>query len=210
MKTLKKLWSEYRRELIVGIVTTIITSILWNVLTWIIKLSPAVGASFISTLINFFYSVAANSTNLSLTETICMFLMGSLFGIMLGTIMIFQKNSKPKLIPTLADNIIPMSEDAVPKEKNTKKRKRNRLKHLAIFLLIMTILLSLFLFAFVLIPSNLYKAFNRDLTMIAPYAEEHQLKLLQSEWVIMQSKEDYLAIYEVINDIKEANGLVNK
>lgn len=210
MKTLKKLWSEYRRELIVGIVTTIITSILWNLLTWIIRLSPTVGASFISTFVNFFYSAAANSTNIALTETICIFLMGSLLGIMFGTIMIFQNKSKPRLIPTIADNIIPMNTDAVSNEKNTKKKKRNRLKYSAIFLLIMIIFLYLFIFAFVMIPSSFHKTFNRDLTMIAPYVEEQQLKLLQSEWVTMQSKEDYLAIYEVIDNVKEVNGLVNK
>lgn len=210
MKTLKKLWTEYRRELIVGIVTTIITSILWNLFSFIINLSPTIGASIIGTFVNTFYCVAAESTNITLLETLFLAFTGLTFGIITGAMMQARKNNKTKALTMQNDmstNIIPITGNNID---SPKKIKPNKEKRLFILFWILLIFVAFLLIVFVNLPSQLYKDFNRDLTMISPYVEEHQLKLLQSEWVTMQSKEDYLAIYEVINDVKEANGLVNK
>ena len=54
---------------------------------------------------------------------------------------------------------------------------------------------------------NFYNKFSRDITKIAPYVEERDIKLLQSDWVRMRSKSDYDEIYEKINEIVETNEL---
>lgn len=59
----------------------------------------------------------------------------------------------------------------------------------------------------VFIPLSISQNFSRDITMIKPYADNHTVLVLESEWIRMRSKDDYNRIYDVINQIKTANNL---
>ena len=49
--------------------------------------------------------------------------------------------------------------------------------------------------------------FNRNIVQITPYVEKEEVDILLSEWVSMETKSDYDAIYARISEIKQKNNL---
>ena len=52
-------------------------------------------------------------------------------------------------------------------------------------------------------PMNLYNKFERDVTKITPYVEEHEIQKIKSDWVCMRNKSDYEKIYAFITQIED-------
>lgn len=59
----------------------------------------------------------------------------------------------------------------------------------------------------VLRPSYLKEKFTQDITVIAPYVGNDVVLKLNSDWILMRDRDAYEAIYEIINDVKDVNGL---
>ena len=56
-----RIFKKYRREVIVGVVVSLITAALIEGINWIIATAPAVGPSIIGTLKNVIYTVEPHS-----------------------------------------------------------------------------------------------------------------------------------------------------
>lgn len=93
------------------------------------------------------------------------------------------------------------------KEFIAEKEPEEKQKKVSKFPVIFAILYVLFSVITIVIPTNLSKAFERDIKMIKPYSDEETVMLLESDWTRMKSKADYDKIYETINHIKEENNL---
>ena len=55
--------------------------------------------------------------------------------------------------------------------------------------------------------TNTELSYQRDLLKIAPYIEQQELDRIKSDWVCMQTKEDYEEIYKQIDEIKNEHSL---
>ncbi len=56
-------------------------------------------------------------------------------------------------------------------------------------------------------PAKWYHDYQLDIIQILPYLEENKVKELNASWVSMKGKDDYDAIYKIINDIKKEKNL---
>lgn len=210
MNKLKTWWNEHKREILVGIIVSIITTILWSIITWFIKEAPKMGITILESIRNVFYRSAAIHTESSVSEMI----FGALFGSMLGLIIVlihYINSAKRKIMQkenTVNKKEIQGKSDKKDSDKNSKKlskiKKSKILLNLGIILLVVNLVFTI---AFVLIPTDIYKKFNRDITIISPYVELQEIIKLKSEWVMMDGYDDYQEIYVTINTVKENNNL---
>ena len=86
-------------------------------------------------------------------------------------------------------------------EKGKKSRKS------AVLLTVFIIILYLYIIFFITTPMKLYNKFDQDMVKIAPYVDECMITQFKSDWVCMRSKEDYNAIYTLVDNILKENSL---
>jgi len=210
---------KYKREVIVGVVVSLITAAIIKLGDWIITVTPAFGHTIVSTLQNIIYMTAATQT----VTTVDRLLFGSLSGLFMGTLLAligmgfkewfralkFERMMNKRSTATGQRERKPEK----PATKESELAARNlisagkRLGYKAIGLTILAIIVHLFLQIAIVRPAQLWSDFQNDITMIAPYIESHELLQLRSEWVCMRSKEDYMTLYQHIDGIKQTNNL---
>lgn len=83
-----------------------------------------------------------------------------------------------------------------------------KLKRMTIVLIVLILVLFILLTSFCYYPWRLWEKFELDITQIAPYTDIHTTQKLKSDWVSMTTKNDYISIYNQINNIKKENGLI--
>ena len=196
-KKLSEIFIKYTKEIVIGVVSSILTAV---VLSWwdrITLVAPQIGKSFLSTVINAVYANAATYTSDTFSASVLILFyflpVFFLFGAHWVILERLVKNRKKQA------------------GKDDKKRigeKKHKNEWVAIICKICSLcLLCAMAVVCVWKPINLRVEFERDIVIIAPYVEEHDVLQLESDWMCMKSKEDYDRIYMLINNVKDNQSL---
>lgn len=210
---------KYKREVIVGVVVSLITAAIIKLGDWIITVTPAFGQTLVSTMQNIIYMTAATQT----ATTVDRLLFGSLSGLFMGTFLaLIGMGFKEWFRALKLERMINKRSAATgqcerkpenPASKESESAVKNLIaeaKHLGYKAMgVAALLIVVYLFSQIAIvkPAQLWSDFQNDITMIAPYIESHELLQLRSEWVRMRNKEDYVTLYQYIDGVKQTNNL---
>ena len=210
---------KYKREVIVGVVVSLITAAIIKLGDWIITMTPAFGQTLVSTIQNIIYMTAAAQT----ATTVDRLLFGSLSGLFMGSFLaLIGMGFKEWFRALKLERMINKRSTATghrerkpekPASKESESAVKNliaeakRLGYKAIGLTALLVVIYLFSQITIVKPAQLWSIFQNDMTMIAPYVDSHELLHLKSEWVCMQSKEDYVTLYQYIDGVKQTNNL---
>ena len=213
---MKQFFVKYKRDIIIGVLTSLITSGIIVIIGWLIKSAPTVGSTALDVLIDSIYITAAQQTHSTLVETI--FSMAVWFGLAFVIqllIHVFLHISKvynlKKCINSGKETELfsPKAKAELPLDEKVESlyHSATSLRNKAILLMILTLILVAGLYFFYIKPHEIWTEFERDVTMIYPYTNEDEIHRLRSDWVCMRSKNDYVEIYKIIDDIKQVNSL---
>lgn len=220
MSKIKSWIKEHKKEIIVGVICTIITNGLHKLATLIKEIAPTAGNSLLKFISNSFYSTLADTNETTLVYSMFTAFIG--FGVSFAVIILFKGFSGAKEAKNLSNEIIALSEGT--SESSDSKNNSNidddfkndakklvalskKLKMVSISATIVFFVYFASVIGFKLLPNSMWWEYQRDLTKITPYIEQHELNVIKSDWVCMQTKEDYDAIYERINQVKEEHDL---
>lgn len=222
---MKHFIKEHKSEIIVGIICTAATTIIFNGVDWLVRIGPKVSSSIGDMLFNILVCLAASRTH----NSIIILLSFTIFGIMIGSLifpfMDLYKSFKRVRVIEKTLNLLPEdSEELLNKYANenvSKHKKEDTVnvrdvirkgkkqgKYAVAILIYMFLGYAFFLYS-VYVPANLWNTFERDITMIYPYVGEKIIHELESDWVSMRSKEEYLEICTYIDKVKKENSLPN-
>lgn len=213
---IKQFLSKYKRDILVGTLASLIASFLWGSADWFIKNAPTLGNTTLDTAINIVYMLSARQTHSTLIEFVLLTVLwcGAAFLILMliqiGRHVRSVFKLRKRIKNNLPDNSMPSTEAVeVSTEKKVEKLYQNSLSLLKLSALAgFSGFLVVFLIYFTFIkPHTLWIDFEQDITMISPYIEEIEVRQLQSNWVCMRSKDDYIEIYKVIDNIKYIHSL---
>lgn len=213
---IKQLLSKHKRDIIVGTSASLIASFLWTLADWFIKNAPTLGNTALDTAINIIYVLSANQTHSTLIEfaLFTVFWCGAVFFIRMLIQVGRHVISVSKLWKYIKNNLIAdsmASTEAVelPIEKRAEKLYQSSLllAKLSVLSGILGFLMAFLIYFVIIKPHTLWINFEQDITMISPYIEETEVRQLQSNWVCMRSKDDYMEIYKVIDNIKHIHSL---
>lgn len=221
---MKKIYNMYKREIWVGVVVSLITAAIMSFGAWLIEIVPAVGSTLFETISNVLYSLAATHSDNHLLRLILFGGLSVLAGIFSKTIidglklyrvsLRLEKNSKKLTLEDLSEiNDQATKELQLVKEQAKHEsipdlvKKGKKIGKAAIWAVVLIAFIYMFITFFVTAPMSLSNMFQQDIIKIAPYVEESEITQLKSDWVCMRSKEDFDAIYERINQIKEEHDL---
>ena len=216
MKWLKK----NRDGLIVGIVSSILFTLLLKISKNILALPPEKWYSFFQ---NYLYKLAAKQTNASISEhTLVLIITVSIGALIPSLIKSFQivnetniiirmkeTNATDKPTEELSDEEIKLIRQYNKIKRKANKSVKGEVKEvkrgffviLILLIMIMAIAISCFYY-----PWAMWKTFQLDIIQISPYTDETVIKMLKSKWVSMDEKKEYIEIYDQINSIKLENG----
>lgn len=231
MKTSKETWKSYKKDIVVGVITSLLSSaILWFA-GWLFDTAPRVGATLPTTIENIIYTKAATVTEytpfLLVLELIWVVVMTAVIFVVFMTATIklrVEKEGERELKEMVANAELEKcrEEAQTPEGKQVYKRKlrrrisamekehrqAGRTMWLLIILLILLITLMLSMMVnFVQRPIELKKQFDLEVQVIAPYVDEDVIAKLKSDWVMMYSKAQYLEIYKTIDAELEKLGI---
>lgn len=211
MNKIKKIWNDHKKEILIGIIVSIVTTVLWNIITWFVRESPKMGTTLFETLRNIFYRLAAMQTESSISEIILSSFFGMTLGIIFGIVFSVRNKvkktiDKTKSIVNENDEKVDDNQDNTLTEKELLRRIKKTTGSLTVLVVVFACVLVLAISS-VIIPADIYKKFNRDITMISPYVDNHEIVQLKSKWVLMKEYDDYKKIYYTIDEIKEINNL---
>ena len=215
---MKELYEKYKREVLVGVVVSIITAVIIKFGDWIIAVAPTVGTTILETVTNTIYTLAAIHTDSFLWTILTCGGLGFLIGMMSSSIkrgihLYGAARHLEKITKGLHQKDLDKLTEKVKSEINEKKSEETESLSMIIqkgkqggkasISLVFTIaLLYLFIHFFLITPMNLYNRFTQDMVKIGPYVEETQIIQLKSDWVCMRSKADYDAIYILIDQTR--------
>lgn len=168
----------------------------------IVDILSSIGISFIDVTIDLFYRVVSCYSPLSQSylpiQFFSMVLLSLTVGFTAATKMSKKKENRGK--------------EKVAAEQNTPDKKADDNIEVKISKVQISSILVCFLFFLTahitsVIPGMYYSTFDRDMTIIRPYIEEHEYYSLKSKWFLMKSKDEYDYIEKRINEVQEINGL---
>ena len=213
-----------KNGLLVGIVSTILCTIVFKLGNIIISMPTEKKYSFFKTWQNYLFRIAARQNSASFSE----YFLFLLFGILSGCIFVFiiksfkivnetdtlarikESNVLEKETDKLTDKelqLIKKYNNINSRSKDTSKQANKVIKICLWILVFMLVFLFIIITSCAYYPSQLWKHFELDLTHITPYTEESTIQMLKSDWVSMTKKEDYISIYDTIYEIKTENSL---
>ena len=217
---IKEWGQKYSKEILIGVIVSVITTAVIKGVEWITEIAPTAGGSILRFFSNSFYTAAANMNETSLISSI----FAAILGASVGSILIIISSSldTTKRTITTAEGILEeinnyhiqeskqqreITKEEVETEAKEiiRKAKKNRKSMIAIVIFVALYLGYIIVFNFA--PHILWVDYQRDLLKIAPYVEQQELDQIKSDWVCMQSKEDYDAIQKRINEIKNNHSL---
>lgn len=120
-----------------------------------------------------------------------------------------SKESKSQPQENTVDRINQIVKLSIDLEKSIKREKRLdlTLKGMSIICIIIYVLFFLNIMIYQCFPVAVKASFDRCITQITPYVKDEKIEILRSDWVCMETKEDYDAIVEEINRIQEEHNL---
>ncbi len=194
---IKNWFIKYINEIIIAIMVGIFMK-WWD---FLVQLIPQTGQSIWEAFIDFIFRETANQSSVSLIGYIFQMVIGSFVGFFLGFLTrcyfyIFKREKK---------GINTMNSEQM----NAVGQKTRRRTIIMLFITIFLLLAYLYTvsMACVYYPARKWHNYQLDMLLVSPYISEQELKLFNSQWVSMQGKADYNAIYEKINQIKKENNL---
>lgn len=231
MEARKETWKIYKKDIVIGVVTSLLSSaILWFI-GWLFNISPQVSATLPVTMENIIYTKAASVTEftpfLLAIEIVSLAVMTAILAVVfwIATIELrIKKYSERKLKKMIADaELEKCREESQTSEGEIiyRRKFRRRLsdmdkesRHLGrklwmlltLNILIIALLMSIMVNS-VQKPVKLKEQFDLEIQIIAPYVEEDVITKLKSDWVLMCSKEQYLEIYDVIEAELKKQGI---
>lgn len=224
MKKIKELVKKYSKEILLSTIVSLLTASIIKGIGWIKEIAPTAGNSVLRFISNSFYSNLAKTDEFSLLTM--------LFALFIGIVVVYVFNMfKEGFVATkivikgsekieryeteeIETTLQESTENRKPTDDKETTNDLKDVKKMAKKLRTMLILTSIFFSIYFthilcsyLVPNAVYRDFQRDLTQISPYIEQQELDIIRSDWVCMQTKEDYDAIYERINQVKEEHDL---
>jgi len=211
-----KEWIEkHAKEVLIGVIVSVITTGIIKGLEWITEITPTAGNSLWRFFSNSFFSAAARMTQTSLIT----FLFSALIGVAIVYVYVLLSKAlgvtKKAIVNAkdiLGDIDNPKTRVSEERKKITTAAIKNEAENIikdakkgriiTIVGIVIFVLYFAYIFLFNLLPHGLWTDYQRDLLKIAPYIEQQDLDIIKSNWVCMQSKEDYDNIYKRIDAIK--------
>lgn len=227
MIRIKGLWKKNKRELVVGVVVSLVTAFILQAGNWFVVTAPKMGNSLFGTIKNIVYACAATQSNLNILSIIISSAFGALICYMLiptvKLIELYREEKKiqkaAKLLGKIRPNDVNLSEkdqldlfdkvtkNVLKKQKPKKEETSKTARRGIVLAILIMVILAFFTELFLLFPLDLVDKFEHDITAITPYVEEPMVQQLESDWVCMRSENEYKEIYRVINEIKQEHDL---
>lgn len=222
MREIKTWIAKYSKEILIGIIVSLLTAGIIKGLEWVKEVAPIAGNSFLNLFLDLFYRnlarISDNSLLLAIFSIILVCFMGSLFNIVQKGFSVAQESIAwgKKMKELLADKENGTVKESVSKEKKNRTSKEiaennikdgKKLKRYSAFCFIFFIMYILYFFCFHIVPVSMWDVYKRDITKITPYVEQEEIDMIQSNWCCMKNKEDFDDIYEIINEVKEKHNL---
>lgn len=221
---MREIIKKYKREVCVGIVVSLITTVIWKCGDWLIAIAPAAGTSIFGALTNMLYFLAATYTDNFVLRLFIFCVLGVLTGTIIQPVkdgikiyksaLALEKRSKVSSTETQNDKAeIDMREVKAREKREASSRIPQLIKDgkqvgkSTILLIISVVFTYVFVVFCLLTPMRLHNEFEQDLLKIAPYIEESEITRLKSDWVYMRSKSEYDAIYTTIDEVKADHSL---
>jgi len=222
---MKEFIKKYRREVVVGVVVSLITALILKFGDWIIEVVPTVGSTLFESVSNVMYTLAATHSDNMLLGILLLGGLGAMVGSMAKNIIeglkLYKsvkeiekrsKNLSEDEIKKLNEEVVQkplLEEEQKPESVKDVVSKGKKIGRSTIMIVITIIFAYLFISFCITTPMSLSNEFKQDIVKITPYTEEKQIQQLESDWVCMRSKSDYDDIYEFIDEIKREHSLPN-
>lgn len=221
MKKIRNWCQKYASQLLVGIICTIITTAFNNIYAAIKEIGPSTGVSLFRFFSNYFFTTLSKTTETSILSVLFSVLVGISIACVIDILVKGVTLSK-RLLKDGNDIITLINEDkekikVSEKEKITLEEIKNETKDIikqGKKIRILTILFGVFfafyfvnVIVFTMLPNVMFREYQRDIIKISPYAEQQELDIIKSDWVCMQSKDDYDDIYKRIDKVKKEHKL---
>lgn len=216
-----KAWiNKHAKEILIGVIVSIITAGIMKGFEWIAEIAPTAGNSVWRFFSNTFYTSAAKMTETSLITFLFSALIG--IGIVYVYILLSKALDTTKKAITNAEELLDDINNPKPKVHTESKeitedelkievegiiKDAKRGRKTTIIGVIFFVLYFGCILVFDYLPHGLWTDYQRDLLKIAPYIEQQELDQIKSDWVCMQTKEDYEEIYKQIDEIKNEHSL---
>ena len=227
----------HRNEIFVSIITALIVASLGKMWRWLTTTGVSVGGSIIVKMRDLVYYEAGRQNYNSLTDPLFVSAATIVIVICARTWVKIQKEKKTVAYLLKAESALNEvdtidKETESEKKQNEKlteakralskakrmsgaeKKSENNLagtkKKMRLGLWSLGLLIIFYFFYFFIIyivPAGIWHGFERDITQITPYVEEHEVQRLRSDWVSMRTEDDYKEIYDYISSVKSDNNL---
>lgn len=223
---IKEIWNKYKREVIVGVVVSLITAVLLEGSNWFIETAPRMGDTLFDTVKNIICACAATQSNLHIFSSLITCGLGILISYYLINVMklisaykqIKKLQKIDKYLKEDTSDDIELKEklnrefselykDTLEKGKNTNKILYSKVKTVLTVFILSMFAMIVYIFLFILVPISMVDKFQKDITVITPYSDERTIQKLESDWVCMRSENEFIEIYDVIHKIKQENNL---
>ena len=217
---IKKWVQKYAKEILLSLIVSIITAGIIKGFEWVAEIAPTAGNSIWRFFSNSFFSSAAKMTETSLITLLFAALIG--IGVVYAYVFLSKALGTTKKAITNAEELLDDINNPKPKvhtesKKITEDELKTEVKGIikdakrgrsaTIIGIIFFVLYFGSILVFDYLPHGLWTDYQRDLLKIAPYIEQQELDRIKSDWVCMQSKEDYEEIYKQIDEIKKEHSL---
>jgi len=220
MKKIKEIIKKYSKEIVLSTIVSLLTASVIKGIDWIKEITPTAGNSILRFISNSFYTSASEITETTLISFLVTVLLG--FAIVCVINLVRIGFSVAKKTSTLSQKIMnntsdktsdtneehpKITDEEIKVNTETIVKKSKNIKTMTIILIVVYSFYFSLIIGFDIIPHRVWTEYQKDLIIIAPYIEQQELDVIKSDWVCMRTKEDYEAIYERINQVKEEHNL---
>ena len=217
---MKNWLAKHRNEVVVSIISSLIVTTFFKAGDIILAVAPHASGKLYELLNNKIYYFAANQSSVSLFGNTFLIIIIIFFTFSISFVISSTSTAHEyDITKALKEELEKGDEKNTQKLEKLKKQyakisgKDNSLKSskiitaLLILFVIMTIWTTFFMYTYLFIPVKMWHDFQLDITQITPYCDNKEVERLQSDWVCMERKEDYEAIYNTIFTIRDTKGL---
>ena len=179
MIRIKGLWKKYKRELVVGVVVSLVTAFILQAGNWFVVTAPKMGNSLFGTIKNIVYACAATQSNLNILSIIISSAFGALICYMLiptvKLIELYREEKKiqkaAKLLGKIRPNDVNLSEkdqldlfdkvtkNVLKKQKPKKEETSKTARRGIVLAILIMVILAFFTELFLLFPLDLVDKF---------------------------------------------------
>ena len=222
MKFLKEWCKRHFSEIVVGVICSIIPMVLIKVFNIIKEVGPTAGNSLVTFLSNYFYFSLSRMSETSILTVVFAAMLAVTLGIVL--FVVWLGFSKSKAVIGEANDILtalhskdekmskipersPVTADEIEREANDLIKDSKKFRFEILICFIWVIFHILYIIIYVVAPNIIWSEYKRDMIKIAPYVDSHEMLVIESKWVCMKTKDDYVELFDFIDGIKNEHNL---